>query len=174
MTWFKCKCPFIRAEATWWVVCLLFVLLPISVMAATTQPYQAKVIGIADGDTITVLQGTTQIKIRLYGIDCPESHQAFGSKAKQFTSSLIFGQTVTIEPVDTDRYGRSVAWVYSGSKCLNEELLRAGLAWHFKKYSSDKSLAELETGARQKRVGLWSDPNVVAPWEYRRLKRTGS
>lgn len=174
MTWFKCKFPFIHSGATWRAACLFLVLLPISVMAATTQPYQAKVIGIADGDTITVLQGTTQIKIRLYGIDCPERRQAFGTKAKEFTSSLVFGQMVKIDPVTKDRYGRTVAWVFVNSKCLNEELIKAGFAWHFKKYSSDKSLSDLEIEARQKKAGLWSDPNVVAPWEYRRLKRTGS
>jgi len=172
MTWFKCKFPFIRSGATWRAACLFLVLLPISVLAATIQPYQAKVIGIADGDTITVLQNNTPIKIRLYGIDCPEKRQAFGHKAKEFASDVVFGRVVKIVPVDKDRYGRTIAWVYLESKCLNEELLRAGLAWHFKKYSSDKSLAELETEARQKKVGLWSDPKVVAPWEYRRLKRT--
>ena len=142
---------------------LFLLLLPVSAQSGTTQPYQAKVVGIADGDTITVLQGTTQIRIRLYGIDCPESHQAFGNKAKQFTSSLVFGKTVKIEPVTKDRYGRTVAWVYSDSKCLNEDLLMAGLAWHFKKYSTDKKLSDLEIEAKQNRAGLWSDPKAIAP-----------
>ena len=173
MTRFNYKAPFARSTVAWMAVCLVLCLLPAATLAATFPAYQAKVIGIADGDTVTVLQGTTQIKIRLYGIDCPERKQAFGSKAKQFTSDLVFGQTVRVEPCTKDRYGRTVAWVYFDSKCLNEELLKAGFAWHFKKYSSDEKLSDFEIEARQKRAGLWSDPNAVAPWEYRRLKRTG-
>jgi len=112
MTRFKCIAPVIRSGVIWAVAFLFCLISPVPVLAATTQTYQAKVIGIADGYTITVLQGTTQIKVRLYGIDCPERKQAFGSKAKQFTSGLVFGQTVKFEPVTKDRYGRIVAWVY--------------------------------------------------------------
>ena len=78
-----------------------------------TEPYQAKVIGISDGDTIKVLHEGTQVKIRLYGIDTPEKRQVFGSKAKQFTSGQVFGKAVTVVPMDTDRYGRTVALIES-------------------------------------------------------------
>lgn len=131
-----------------------------------------KVIGISDGDTITVLINETPIKIRLYGIDCPERGQEFGQKAKRFASDMVFGKTVMIKPTDKDRYGRTVAWVYVEGKSLNEELVKAGLAWHYKKYSSDIKLSDAELKARNKKIGLWSNPHSIPPWEYRRLKRS--
>ena len=76
-----------------------------------TLAWSGKVIGIADGDTITVLRDKEQVRIRLYGIDCPERGQAFSKKAKQFTSEMVFGKVVEIEPVDIDRYGRTVGLV---------------------------------------------------------------
>jgi len=84
---------------------LLFPVFP----AVAQGTYTAKVIGISDGDTIKVLKGHTQIKIRLHGIDSPEKGQAFGTKARQFTSEMVFGKTVTVKQTDTDRYGRTVA-----------------------------------------------------------------
>ncbi|MDA8140225.1 MAG: thermonuclease family protein [Desulfobacteraceae bacterium] len=137
-------------------------------LVCPVQAYQAKVIGISDGDTITVLQGTESVKIRLAGIDCPEKHQAFGNKAKDFTACIVFGKMVEVKPVTQDRYGRTVAWVSVGAESLNESLLKAGLAWHYKKYSSDQHLADLETKARHDKVGLWSDPHAIPPWEFRK------
>ena len=109
----------------------------------------------------------TPIKIRLYGIDCPEKGQAFGKRAKQFTSKMVFKKQVEIKPVTKDRYGRTIAWVYVGGKSLCEELLKAGLAWHYKKYSTDQVLAVSEMKARQEKLGLWADPKPIAPWDYR-------
>jgi endonuclease YncB( thermonuclease family) len=130
--------------------------------------WTGEVVGVADGDTITVLRDRTPVKIRLYGIDCPEKGgQAFGNKAKRFTSEMVFKKRVEVKPVTQVRYGRTVAWVYVDGKNLCEELIKAGLAWHYKKYSSDRNLSELEIQARNKRVGLWSDPKAVPPWEYR-------
>ena len=131
-----------------------------------------KVVGVSDGDTITVMHDGIAEKIRLYGIDCPEKRQAFGKRAKKFTSSMVFGRIVEAKPITTDRYGRTIAWIYFDGACLNEELLKAGLAWHYKRYSSEKHLAELETQARQKKAGLWSDPYSVPPWNFRHGKRT--
>ena len=91
-----------------------------------------KVVGVSDGDTITVMHDGMAEKIRLYGIDCPEKRQAFGKRAKQFTSSMVFGRIVEAKPITTDRYGRTIAWIYFDGACLNEELLKAGLAWHYK------------------------------------------
>ena len=70
-------------------------------------------------------------RIRLYGIDCPEKRQAFGKRAKQFTSNMVFGKVVEVRPVTMDRYGRTIAWVYVNGTCLNEALLKAGLACHY-------------------------------------------
>jgi hypothetical protein len=125
-------------------------------------------VGVSDGDTITVIHRGKGEKIRLYGTDCPEKKQAFGKRAKQFTSNMVFGKTVEVRPVTTDRYGRTIAWVYENGDCLNAELLEAGLAWHYKRYSSEKHLADLENEARQQKAGLWSDPHAIPPWDFRR------
>jgi endonuclease YncB( thermonuclease family) len=128
-----------------------------------------KCVGIPDGDTITVLQdGKEQIRIRLCGINCPEKGLAFATKAKQFTSGLVFGKIIEIKHTDTDWYGRTVAWVYVGSRCVNEELLKAGLAWHYKRYSKDRNLAAFEKKARQRKIGLWRDPHHVPLWVWRK------
>ena len=109
-------------------------------------PIQGKVISIADGDTITVLQDNKQYKIRLYGIDTPEKKQDFGQKAKQFTSDMVFKQYVKVVSYDIDRYGRTVGMVYIGQKCLNEELIRSGLAWVYKKYCSESFCKQWSRG----------------------------
>ena len=90
------------------VLLLFLLLILLIILPSLSWAWSGKVIGIADGDTITVLRDKEQVRIRLYGIDCPEGGQAFGTKAKQFTSGMVFGEVVEVEPVDTDRYGRRV------------------------------------------------------------------
>lgn len=156
--------------------CLLSIILqPFLGLADNLITLNAKVVSVADGDTITVLQGSTQTTIRLHGIDCPEGGQAFGKKAKQFTSALCFGKTVRIKPTDTDRYGRTVAIVYlEDGRELSREILAAGMGWHYLKYSNDASYAAAEMQARNERRGLWSDVNAIPPWEYRARQRGAS
>jgi endonuclease YncB( thermonuclease family) len=155
--------------------CIVFVLavsLSLAGLAfSKNTPGQGKVVGVSDGDTITIIHRGKGEKIRLYGIDCPEKSQAFGKRAKQFTSNMVFGKTVEVRPVTIDRYGRTIAWIYVNGTSLNEELLRAGLAWHYKRYSRERHLAELEIEARQNKAGLWSDPHTIPPWDFRRGKR---
>ena len=137
-----------------------------------TDTLTGKVIAVADGDTITVLHGKEQHRIRVSDIDCPERKQPFGTKAKQFTGELTFGETVTYRVSKTDRYGRLVARVIlPDGRDLSVELVKAGLAWHYKKYSDDQELARLEVEARKAKRGLWSDANPVPPWEWRKEKR---
>ena len=132
------------------------------------DPFDARVVGVSDGDTITVLDGRTRVKVRLNGIDCPEKRQAFGARAKQLTSELAFGRTVTVKPFGKDRYGRVLGEVVlPGGRVLNEELVAAGMAWHYTRYSKDETLASLERQAREARVGVWSEARPVAPWEFR-------
>jgi micrococcal nuclease len=116
---------------------------------AHADGFSGKVVGVTDGDTITVLHERTPVKVRLHGIDCPESGQDFGTRAKQATSELAFGKLVTVRPVDTDRYGRTVALVVlPDGRTLNHELVRSGLAWWFRKYApGDVTLERLETEA---------------------------
>src|SRR6185312_3340578 len=113
-------------------------------------------------DTITVLTPEQrQVKVRLWGIDAPESRQDYGSRAKQAASELAFGKTVTIRPRDTDRYGRTVAEVIlPDGRSMNRELVRQGMAWWFARYApADTELARLESEAKVARRGLWSQPN---------------
>jgi micrococcal nuclease len=100
--------------------------------------FQAKVVGVADGDTISVLRDKTTYRIRLHGIDAPERGQPYGSRAKQYASELAFGTVVTVEPVDRDQYGRLVADVrLPDGRSLNAEMVRAGCAWWYRRYARD-------------------------------------
>jgi len=110
-----------------------------------------------------------ETRIRLYGIDCPEKGQPYWRAAKEFATQAVAGKTVNIRPVDKDRWGRTVAWVfYDDVKCLNKDLLQAGMAWHYKRYSADQDLSDLEKAAQENKSGLWQDPGSKPPWEYRR------
>lgn len=134
---------------------------------------KAKVIGIKDGDTVEVLYYQLPLVIRLEHIDSPEKKQPFGTVAKQKLSALAFGKTITLiskgKKGSTDGRGRIIAELYTNEKtCLNNEMVKAGLAWHYKKYSSDPEYAQLEIAARKKKIGLWSDKNPLAPWLFRR------
>jgi len=135
--------------------------------------WEGKVVGVTDGDTIKVLKDGKQVKIRLASIDCPEKGQPYSQVAKKFTASMVAGKVVKVWPTDTDRYGRTVAFVFVGGVDLNKELLKAGLAWHYKKYSRDPELAKLEFEAREQKVGLWKEPGQIAPWEWGKMKRSG-
>lgn len=136
---------------------------------APAEEFSGKVVGISDGDTLTVLRDRTPIKIRLYGIDCPESKQDFGSRAKSLTAELAFGQVVKVQRRDTDRYGRTVAEVMlPDGRSLNHELVRQGMVWHYRRYAPhDLTLSQLEAEAKAARRGLWSRPDLVPPWEWR-------
>ena len=133
-----------------------------------------KVVAVKDGDTIVLLQNGEQLTVRLYGVDTPEKTQDYGQKARQFTSDLVFGKVVRLIPKNKDRYGRTVGTIIlADGRSLNEELVRNGYAWHYKAYSNDKNLANLEADARRFKRGLWQDPNPTPPWNYRKGKRTG-
>jgi endonuclease YncB( thermonuclease family) len=132
-------------------------------------PWSGKVVGISDGDTIRVMHRGRETKIRLFGVDCPERDQAFGNKARRFTSHMVFRKVVEVQEVDKDSYGRTVAWVSVDGKSLNKELLRAGLAWWYTYYAENEhELGQLEAEARENKIGLWSAPNPIPPWDFRR------
>lgn len=147
------------------------------VVAALALPsqgaeFRAKVIGIVDGDTIEVLHNGRPERVRLVGIDAPERNQAFGSRARQFTGKQAFGQIVTVRSAGSDPYRRTLGEVIlPDGRSLNRELVANGLAWHYRRFSADRDLARLEGEARAARRGLWSDPNPIPPWEFRRRGR---
>jgi len=131
-----------------------------------------KIVGVSDGDTVILLtEDKTQIKVRLDGIDCPESHQAFGQRAKQFTSDFCFGKQAILISHGKDRYGRSLGLIVIGQDTLNYELLKAGYAWHYKQYNKEPRLSEMELQAKNSKLGLWVDPEPIAPWIFRRIKK---
>ena len=139
---------------------------------AQAAEFTAPVIGISDGDTIKVLQDGVSKRIRLWGIDCPEMKQAFGTRAKQFTGDLAFGKTVTLRVHDVDRYGRQVAEIIlPDGRNLNQEIVRAGFAWWYRQYARhDKELERLEGEAKAAKLGLWVDKDPMPPWEFRRRR----
>lgn len=135
------------------------------------------VVAVADGDTLTVLDGSkVQHKIRLAGIDAPEKKQAYGNRSKQSLSDLVFSRLVTAETDKRDRYGREVGKVTVDGIDANLEQIKRGMAWHYKQYEReqlplDRALyADAEANARRSSVGLWSDVAATAPWEYRHRK----
>lgn len=163
------------------VLFLLFTYLPCISYADT---FTAKVVGISDGDTVTVVLdkacnsqmnckgGKIQYRIRLAEIDTPEKNQPYGAKAKQNLSNLVFGRLVKVVRTDTDQYGRLVANLYVDGKWVNAELVKSGSAWVYRKYAKTASLFELEKEAKSLKLGLWSLPEAeqTPPWEWRRNK----
>ena len=137
--------------------------------------FSGKVIKVYDGDTITVLVETdgefVKKKIRLNGIDAPEKAQAHGKKAQQFAADLVHSEIVTIVEHGEDRYKRTIGDVLlEDGTSLNQELVKAGYAWWYFKYSDDRILGQLELDAKLAHVGLWKDKNPVPPWVFRKVK----
>lgn len=136
------------------------------------------VVGIADGDTVTVLDPDrqAQIRVRLAEIDTPERGQPWGSRARQALAAKVFRRQVRVASRGEDRYGRTLARLYVGDRDINREMVREGHAWVYRRYSSDAALLEDERGAREGRRGLWSLPDAgrVPPWEWRRGARVAS
>jgi micrococcal nuclease len=148
------------------------VLFLFSYLISHAQSY--KVIGIIDGDTYDILVENRPVRVRMYAIDAPERGMPYNKVAKKYLSDLIFGKMVTVEQTDTDKNGRIVAKTYlPDGREASTEMLKAGYAWHFKKYDNNPTLAQIEINARKNRLGLWADNQPIAPWEVRKLHRKG-
>ena len=149
-----------------WMACLRC-LLPLA-----APGWKGEVVKVPDGDTLHVKKGRKTVKVRLYGIDCPEKRQNFGRPATQFTTQRLLGKKVKVETVDTDRYGRTVGLVSIGGKLINRELVRAGYAWIYPAYCKKQplcnELSKLEEKARKRKAGLWRDKKPLPPWEWRK------
>ena len=132
-----------------------------------------KVVGVKDGDTFVLLKDGQELIIRFEHIDCPEKKQPFGKEAKKFVSNRCYGKYVSLKgSLKPDRYNRIIAEVIlEDGTNLNEELIKKGLAWHFKKYSSNARYAELEDNAKEIKIGLWSLLNPIEPWNWRKSSR---
>lgn len=134
--------------------------------------FSGMVVGVSDGDTITVLKDREQVKVRLVEIDAPEKGQAFGNRSKQALSALAHGKQVEIREHGTDRYGRTLGRVYQSGLDVNTEMVRRGMAWVYVKFAKEKGLFQIEAEAREQRRGLWVDKEPVPPWEWRTGKKT--
>ena len=150
--------------------------------------FQGRVVGVTDGDTVTVLDDSNQqYKIRVAGIDAPEKKQPFGQKSKENLASLVFNRSVEIVGNKKDRYGRTIAKVMvSDLNCRDRKCekltdaglqqVASGLAWWYKKYQKEQSpddrakYEQAETTARSRRLGLWTDPEPMPPWDWRHRK----
>ena len=157
---------------------LAVIALTVLTSTAYADTLTGRVVGIADGDTLTVLDtSNTQHKIRLSGIDSPEKGQPFGQVCKQSLSDLAYGQTVAVEASKLDRYGRVIGKVLVDNQDANLEQIRRGCGWHYKKYQNEQPLDDrlsygrAEDVARTSRVGLWADAGAVPPWEWRKAGR---
>ena len=142
---------------------------------AQADTLSGRVVAVHDGDTITVLDNNRmQHKIRLAGIDAPESKQAFVSRSKQNLSNIVYNRQVTVNWQKYDRYGRTVGVVQVDGHNVNLEQVRAGMAWWYRQYARDQSPADrrlyeaAENDARTAKRGLWVDANPVPPWAWRR------
>lgn len=149
-----------------------------SCAAASAGTFSGTVVGITDGDTVTVLDAANrQHKVRLSGIDAPEKSQPYGNASRQHLARLVFDQDVTVVSYKTDRYGRTVGKVLMDGTDANLEQIRAGLAWHYKQYEREQEAADREAyateeeEARLARRGLWRQSQAVPPWEYRWMRR---
>lgn len=132
--------------------------------------FSAKVIKVSDGDTITVLtQNKESIKVRLYGIDAPETKQDFGKASKQYLSSLISGRIVEVKSNGQDRYGRVLGTIYLDNADINAKTVEEGYAWAFVKYS--KIYAAQQSKAIKNKAGLWRQKDPQAPWDFRKAKK---
>ncbi len=155
-----------------------FALLLLLAFSAHAETLSGRVVGIADGDTITILDAANQQhKIRLAGIDAPEKKQPFGERSKQHLSDLVFNKQVTVEWNKLDRYGRTVGKILVSGVDTNLEQIRAGMAWWYEKYRKEQSPADqrlydqAEQQARARRVGLWHDQDPIPPWDWRKRSR---
>jgi endonuclease YncB( thermonuclease family) len=161
----------------------------VSLASHAEQHRNCVVVGVADGDTITARCGDRstyeQLRVRLHAIDAPEKRQAYGMRAKQALSRLVFGKQATLDCIDIDRYGRSVCKVMvapasaaDGRKTLDAGLamLTLGMAWWYRSYAREQSPQEqgqyefAEGEARARLAGLWRDPEPIEPWAWRRTE----
>ncbi|MCW3478298.1 thermonuclease family protein [Neisseriaceae bacterium JH1-16] len=158
---------------------LLFALLACFVPAGAREQINGRVVAVADGDTIIVLDAAqVEHRVRFAFIDAPEKAQAFGQRAKAALAARVYGREVRVEVVDRDHYGRNVGRVWQGDSDVNLVQLTDGYAWHYRQYAQNNQppgdfarYAGAEAEARQAQRGLWQEPEPTAPWAYRRASR---
>ena len=151
------------------------ILILIYIGTVNAEKIDALVVKVADGDTITVLDGQKKThKVRLQGIDAPEKKQAYGEKSKQNLAFLIYNRTVHVEYSKYDKYGRIIGKVSLKGQDICLEQITKGMAWHYKKYQNEQSTIDrelyrsTEITARDSKIGLWNDVHPTTPWDFRK------
>lgn len=152
------------------LVLIAFLLTELSSTEARQTAITGRVVGVSDGDTLTVLTPRNeQVRVRLAHIDAPEKAQPFGSKAKLALSRRCFGKAASVQVVDRDKYGRIVGLVQCAGADANREMVSLGLAWAYARNPrSISAYSAVEAEARSQQKGLWVDKAPVPPWEFRR------
>ncbi|MEF8942525.1 MAG: thermonuclease family protein [Desulfohalobiaceae bacterium] len=161
-----------------WVISALFLALPV-LLPSIALSWPGDVVEVIDADILKVRKGSTEVEVRLYGIDAPESDQPYGLRASRFTKMMARFERVEVEPEHRDQHGRVEALVYldGDGECLNEELVKAGHAWVHERYCHIRDCAQwqkLERRARQAGRGLWTQSDPVPPWDWRGGEQDGS
>lgn len=149
---------------------ILYCFIPLA--QSSERQLQCKVVGIADGDTLTCLHNNNQLKIRLQYIDAPESGQPYGQKSKQALANAVFKKQVTLQISGYDRYNRLLAVVWDNQQNINLTLVEQGMAWAYRQTKNEYRNAEQI--ARQKRLGLWQDKNPIEPAEWRASQKSSN
>ena len=153
---------------------ILLLLCPILLFS---QTFTAKVIRVVDGDSVNVLRisDKVELRLRLYGIDAPETKQPYGRESKDALKGLLGPNTViSVKVLDKDRYDRLICELHLDNKdiSVNEWMVSKGNAWHYVKYASDDmALKQAEENARNNKLGLWTIIDPTPPWEYRKNKK---
>jgi len=141
---------------------------PSNAVPGRTTTHVWRVVGVHDGDTLTCLDETnTQQKVRLAEIDAPELGQDYGKVSREALAEMVFGKTVTVTEEGKDRYGRWIAHMQLNGTDVNRQMVATGNAWHYADYSRDTTLATLQADAQARRLGLWTQPEPVPPWDFR-------
>lgn len=144
---------------------IIIIILPIPLWS---QGFYGKAIKVFSGQSFTFLyRNDIHIPVILYGISCPYIGQPYAEEAKQYLTKLIFEKEVDLAWVDEDIYGRKIGIITVNNININEEMIRAGFAWHNKEQDYNPEWAKLETEAKIAKRGLWSQPNPIPPWEWR-------
>ena len=153
-------------------------ILALAASSAQAEPVTVKIIHVQDGDTVTALMPSTEhLRIRIAGIDAPESRQDFGTRSRQMLSRLVKGKTVQAEALSQDRYGRYVAVLTLNGGDVGLAMISAGLAWAYRDYFKDlpegyaEAYEQAENEARRSGRGLWGAPYPMEPWKWRRVYR---
>lgn len=138
-------------------------------LSANATVITGRVVGIADGDTLTILDANNnQYKTRLAEIDAPEKKQSFGNNSKQNLSSLCYGKQATITTSKNDQYNRVIGYVNCDGINANKHQVQTGMAWAYKQYVKDPEFYRLEIDAKTNKRGLWVDSNPIEPWKFRK------